>query len=115
MELDVRISCKRVAPASIVEAGVFPTSSSPATNVFAQDWQPTRCFRQSSSCFAPLFAKSYDRAGDQGRARKSNHLQTLLIHKIWFNRFGRVETALSWAKFCERIQVSSFPRIPSEL
>eukprot|EP00980_Cylindrotheca_fusiformis_P018356 scaffold6003_cov92-Cylindrotheca_fusiformis.AAC.2 len=37
--------------------------------------QPTRCFSQSSSCFAPLFAKSYDRAGDQGRARKSNHRQ----------------------------------------
>eukprot|EP00980_Cylindrotheca_fusiformis_P025980 scaffold15068_cov34-Cylindrotheca_fusiformis.AAC.1 len=37
--------------------------------------QPTRCFSQSSSRFEPMFAKPYDRSGDQGRARKANHRQ----------------------------------------
>eukprot|EP00980_Cylindrotheca_fusiformis_P019545 scaffold6775_cov126-Cylindrotheca_fusiformis.AAC.1 len=34
--------------------------------------QPTRRFGQSRR-FTPLFARSYDRAGTQGRARKANH------------------------------------------
>eukprot|EP00980_Cylindrotheca_fusiformis_P017319 scaffold5377_cov63-Cylindrotheca_fusiformis.AAC.1 len=36
--------------------------------------QPTRRFGQSRR-FTPLFAKSYNQAGNQGRARKVNHRQ----------------------------------------
>eukprot|EP00980_Cylindrotheca_fusiformis_P022041 scaffold8932_cov108-Cylindrotheca_fusiformis.AAC.1 len=72
-------SCKICCPSLIslqLCAVVFVLAQLQTEHVFAFGFlqQPTRRFRQSHS-FAPLFARSYNQAGDQGRARKSNHRQ----------------------------------------